>query len=78
MGENGPRFLLFFILSMIGMWGIKLLRRQTPWLVALIGVVLFQSVLHLLLVYIPRVTSYPFAMGWSETKPFLLSIPLPE
>ena len=69
-GENGPRFLAFFLLSLTGMWGIKLLRRQTPWLTALIGVVLFQSVLHLLLVDIPRVTSYPFAMGWSETSRF--------
>lgn len=67
-GEGGPRFLLFFLFSLAGMWGIKLLRRQTPWLVALIGVVLVQSVLHLLLVYMNRITSYPFAMGWSETS----------
>jgi len=70
MGENGPRFLSFFLFSITGMWGVKLLRRQTPWLSALIGVVLFQSVLHLLLVYMPRLTSYPFAMGWSETSRF--------
>lgn len=68
--ESGPRFLVLFFISLAGMWGVKLLRRQTPWLVALIGVVLFQSVLQLLLVYMPRVTSYPFAMGWSETSRF--------
>jgi hypothetical protein len=67
-GESGPRFLLFFLFSLMGMWGIKLLRRQTPWLVALIGIILVQSVLHLLLVYMNRITSYPFAMGWSETS----------
>jgi hypothetical protein len=67
-GENGPRFLLFFLFSLAGMWGIKLLRKETPWLAALLGMVLLQSVLHLLLVYMPRVTSYPFAMGWSETS----------
>lgn len=70
LGENGPRFLVFFLLSLIGMWGIKLLRRQTPWMTALIGVVLFQAVVHLMLVYMSRVTSYPFAMGWSETSRF--------
>ena len=70
MGENGPRFLIFFLLSLTGMWGIKLLRKQTPWLTALIGVVLFQAVIHLLLVDMRRVTSYPFAMGWSETSRF--------
>jgi hypothetical protein len=67
---NGPRFLLFFIFSLVGMCGLKLLRRNVPWLTALIAVVLVQSVLHLLLVYMPRVTSYPFAMGWSETSRF--------
>jgi len=70
MGQNGPRYLLFFILSIAGMWGVKLLRRETHWLAALIGVVLIQSVVHLLLVYVPRVTAYPFAMGWSETSRF--------
>lgn len=67
-GQQGPRFLAFFLFSLMGMWGGKLLRRQTPWLTALIGVVLLQSVIHLLLVYMPRITSYPFAMGWSETS----------
>jgi hypothetical protein len=67
-GENGPRFLVFFLISLVGMWGVKLLRRQTPWLSALIAVVLVQAVIHTLLVYMPRVTSYPFAMGWSETS----------
>jgi hypothetical protein len=64
------RFLIFWIFSLIGMWGIKLFRRETPWLIALIAIVLCQSALHLLLVYWPRVTDYPFAMGWSETSRF--------
>ena len=67
-GQQGPRFLAFFLFSLTGMWGVKLLRRQVPLLTALIGVVLVQSVIHLLLVYMPRITSYPFAMGWSETS----------
>ena len=68
-GELGwMRFLIFWFFSLIGMWGIKLLHRETPWLTALIAIILFQSTLHLLMVYWPRVTDYPFAMGWSETS----------
>jgi hypothetical protein len=64
------RFLLFWSFSLLGMWGIKLLRKDTPWFIALIAMVLCQSSLHLLLFYWPRVTDYPFAMGWSETSRF--------
>ena len=69
-GLGWMRFLLFWSFSLMGMWGIKLLRRDVPWFVALVAVVLCQSTLHLLLVYWPRVTNYPFAMGWSETSRF--------
>jgi hypothetical protein len=64
------RFLIFWTFSFIGMWGIKLFRRDTSWFVALIAIVLCQSTLHLVLIYWPRVTDYPFAMGWSETSRF--------
>ena len=69
-GLDWMRFLIFFFFSLIGTWGIKSLRRETPWLIALIAIILCQSTLHLLLVYWPRVTDYPFAMGWSETSRF--------
>ncbi len=64
------RFLVFWSFSLIGMWGIKLLRKETSWFIALITIILCQSTLHLLLIYWPRVTDYPFAMGWSETSRF--------
>ena len=67
-GMGWMRFLIFWFFSLIGIWGIKLFRRDTPWFIALITMVLCQSTLHLLLVYWPRVTDYPFAMGWSETS----------
>ena len=67
-GLGWMRFLIFWSFSLMGVWGLKWLRRDTPWLTALIAIVLFQSTLHLLLVYWPRVTEYPFAMGWSETS----------
>jgi hypothetical protein len=69
-GLGWMRFLIFLSFSLIGAWGIKLLYGETPWLVALIAIVLCQSTLHLLMVYWPRVTDYPFAMGWSETSRF--------
>jgi hypothetical protein len=67
-GMGWVRFLIFWSFSLLGMWGIKLFRRETPWFFALTAIVLSQSTLHLLLVYWPRVTDYPFAMGWSETS----------
>jgi hypothetical protein len=69
-GLGWMRFLIFWSFSLVGMWGIKLLRRETPWWSALTAMILCQSTLHLLLVYWPRVTDYPFAMGWSETSRF--------
>ncbi|HJQ14041.1 MAG TPA: hypothetical protein VJ830_04760 [Anaerolineales bacterium] len=69
-GFGWMRFLIFWSFSLIGMWGIKFLRKEIPWWIALIAIVLCQSTLHLLLVYWPRVTDYPFAMGWSETSRF--------
>src|SRR3989304_160957 len=50
------------------MWGLKLLRKEISWSVALIVFMLCQSVLQLLLTTLPFITSYPFAMGWSETS----------
>jgi hypothetical protein len=69
-GMGWMRFMIFWSFSLIGMWGVKLLRQETPWWIALVATVLCQSTLHLLLVYWPRVTDYPFAMGWSETSRF--------
>jgi hypothetical protein len=69
-GFGWMRFVLFWSFSLVGMWGIKFLRQETPSWIALVAIVLCQSTLHLLLVYWPRVADYPFAMGWSETSRF--------
>jgi hypothetical protein len=66
--EQGVRFLILWGFSLLGMWGLKLWRRKTPWFTALIVVVFGQSVFHLLPVNFSSVTDYPFAMGWSETS----------
>lgn len=68
--QPAVRHLLFFLFSLIGVWGIRLLRKEIPWMTALLMMVLFQSVIQLFLVHIPMVTDYPFARGWSETSRF--------
>src|SRR6185436_9694238 len=47
---------------------IKILRKDTFWLTALLGIILSQATLHLLLAFWSQVSSYPFARGWSETS----------
>jgi hypothetical protein len=65
---SGVRYLLFVLFSLLGMWGIKVLRNDLAWMTALLITVLCQSLIHLLLVNFSQVTAYPFAMGWSETS----------
>lgn len=65
---SGARYLLLILFSLVGMWGLKMLRVQTPWMTALIIIVICQSVVQLVLFYLTQVTDYPFAMGWSETS----------
>ena len=67
-GQYWMRFLVFWLFSLVGMWGIKIFRKETPWLIALLVPLLGQATLHLLLGYLSNVTPYPFAMGWSETS----------
>jgi len=66
--ESWVRVLIFWLFSLLGMWGFKIFRKETEWLASLITVILSQAALHLLLSYWSQVTSYPFAMGWSETS----------
>ena len=67
---SGVRYLLVVLFSLAGMWGIKMIRQETAWLTALIVTLLGQSVIQLVLFFFTQVTSYPFAMGWSETSRF--------
>lgn len=69
-GEDWIRIFIFWLFGLLGMWGIKSLRKDISWLTALLTVTLAQSTLHLLLAHWSQVTSYPFALGWSETSRF--------
>ena len=62
------RFLIFWMFSLMGMYGLKAIKKKISWLTSLLVVVVFQTSLHLLVTQLSNVTSYPFAMGWSETS----------
>jgi len=64
------RALIFWFFALTGMYGLKALKRDIPWLAALLLVVMFQTTLHLVVKQSTEITSYPFAMGWSETSRF--------
>ena len=67
-GLGWVRFLVFWIFSLMGMVGLKAIKVNIPWLASLLVIVLFQTSLHLVVTQLSEVTSYPFAMGWSETS----------
>jgi len=62
------RFLIFWTFSLIGMYGLKAIKRNFSWLTALLVIVLFQTLFHLLATQLSSVTSYLYSMGWSETS----------
>ena len=67
-GLGWVRFLVFWIFSLLGTVGLKALKENIPWLVSLLVIVIFQTSVHLIATQLSGVTSYPFAMGWSETS----------
>jgi hypothetical protein len=69
-GQPAVHYLLFFLFALVGTWGLRLLRCEIPWMTAFLAVVLVQSLIQLFLIYLPYITAYPFAMGWSETSRF--------
>ena len=66
--EGWIRFLAFWYFSLMGMYAIKIIRRDATWFMSLIATILMITVAHLLLTNLSRVTDYPFALGWSETS----------
>ena len=67
-GLGWVRFLVFWMFSLIGMYGLKAIKVKVPWLTSLLIVASLQTSVHLLASQFSNVTSYPFAMGWSETS----------
>ncbi len=69
-GEGGVRFLVFWLLALWGAWLLRVLRPKTDWPAAFGLVLLLQAAVHLVAAYLPGITDYPFALGWSETSRF--------
>lgn len=73
--QVGIRLFLFWILALLGMIGVQLAfgRQNTNnnhWSTALIITILAQACLLRVALYLPDISTYPFALGWSETSRF--------
>lgn len=70
------RLFLFWMLSLAGMGAFVLAQsRQNSgsrplWPTALIITILLQACIQRVALYLPDISAYPFAMGWSETSRF--------
>jgi hypothetical protein len=69
-GGSGTRFFVYILLSLAGMYALKIARPNFGFPAALAATLMLQSALNLAASYLPAVSDYPFAMGWSETSRF--------
>jgi len=69
-GGGSIRFFVFWLFALAGMNRLKLIRPAFSFPAALAATLILQSALNLLASYLPAITDYPFAMGWSETSRF--------
>lgn len=67
-GLGWVRCLVFWLFSLLGMYGLKMVRKSLPWLSAFLLSALLQAGIHLIINHLTGITAYPFAMGWSETS----------
>jgi hypothetical protein len=68
--QNWVRLLIFLLLTLLGMNALKMLRPAFSWPAAFLVTVLLQTAVYRVANYLPEITDYPFAMGWSETSRF--------
>lgn len=73
--QMGMRFFIAWLLALVGAQALLLLPPRKIWVernwpgVLLISI-LFQAVTQRVVLYTPDISTYPFAMGWSETSRF--------
>lgn len=67
---SAARFLVFWILALVGMYSFKIARPPTSLPAALGATLISLSAVNLAASYLPAITDYPFALGWSETSRF--------
>lgn len=68
--QDWIRLFIFMLLALLGMVALKMFWQSLAWPAALLVVILFQAAVYRLALYLPEVSAYPFAMGWSETSRF--------
>ncbi len=66
----GMRFFIFWLFALAGMNRLKIIRPAFSFPAALAATLILQSAVNLFASYLPAVTDYPFALGWSETSRF--------
>ncbi len=64
------RLFLFWLFALPGLQGLKLAWPRVSWPNAWLITLLFQTVVYQIALYLPQLSDYPFAMGWSETSRF--------
>lgn len=69
-GGAGIRFFVFWLFALAGMHRLKLIRPAFSFPAALAATLILQSGVNLFASYLPAITGYPFALGWSETSRF--------
>ncbi len=68
--QVGLRLLLFWILALLGTQTLKLALPKLETIYALLITLLLQAAVQQVSLYLPDISAYPFAMGWSETSRF--------
>jgi len=68
--QDWVRLFIFILLALLGMNALKMLWPRLSWPAVFLVTVLLQAAVYRVLLYLPEISDYPFAMGWSETSRF--------
>jgi len=68
--QFGIRLFLFWVIALAGAQALKLASSRIQFYPALLITILFQACIQYITLYLPDISTYPFAMGWSETSRF--------
>jgi hypothetical protein len=73
--QVGIRLFLFWLFALTGALALKLILPRgsfigKSWPITLLTAILLQACLQRIALYLPEISAYPFAMGWSETSRF--------
>lgn len=68
--QDWVRLLIFILLALLGMNALKMIWPALSWPAALLVTILLQTAVYRATSYLPNISDYPFAMGWSETSRF--------